>query len=100
MDSSQPTQQATQQVEDPRRLGKNLSNVSDDDATDVICLLHPNSPAAFEAVRANLVLSPQHILQNSDLQEIDEEDLLFNQDFKAPRDVALRMTSKVKSPKD
>lgn len=100
MDSSQPTQQATQQVEDPRRLGKNLSNVSDEDATDVICLLHPNSPAAFEAVRANLILSPQHILQNNDLHQIDEEDLLFNQEFKAPRDVALRMTSKVKNPKD
>ncbi|KEF54322.1 CAMK protein kinase [Exophiala aquamarina CBS 119918] len=100
MDASQPTQQATQQVEDPRKLGKNLSNVSEDDATDVICLLHPNSPAAFDAVRANLILSPQHILQNDDLQDLDEEDLLFNQDFKTPRDIALRMTSDVKHPKD
>lgn len=100
MDSSQPTQQATQQVEDPRRLGKNLSNVSEDDATDVICLLHPNSPAAFDAVRANLILSPQHILQNTDLEEIDEEDLIFDQDLKAPRDIALRMSSNVKNLKD
>lgn len=100
MGSSQPTQQATQQAEDPRRLGKNLSNVSEEDATDVICLLHPNSPAAFEAVKANLILSPQHILQNADLRDIDEEELLFNQDLNSPRDIALRMSSKVRFIKD
>ncbi|KAK5056699.1 hypothetical protein LTR84_012231 [Exophiala bonariae] len=101
MGSSQPTQQATQQVEDPRRLGRNLSNVSEEDATDVICLLHPNSKAAIEAVKANLILSPQHILQNADLQDVDEQELLFDEElWGASRDIALRMSSKVKTIKD
>lgn len=97
---SQPTLNATQPVEDPRRQGTNLSNVSDGDATDVICLLHPNSPAAFDAVKANLILAPQHLLQNDDLEGIDEEDLAFNPIYHQPRDIALRMSSEVRNPKD
>ena len=97
---SQPTLNATQPVEDPRRRGTNLSNVSDVDATDVICLLHPNSPAAFDGVKANLVIAPQHILQNDDLDDITEDDVDFNPLYQQPRDIALRMSSEVRNPKD
>ncbi|KIX01480.1 uncharacterized protein Z518_09206 [Rhinocladiella mackenziei CBS 650.93] len=99
-DYSQPTQPLTQPVEDPRRVGKNLSNVSENDATDVICLLHPTSPAAFEAVKANLLVGQEHILQNDDLEGIRENDLLLRPEYNQPRDIALRMSSQVKSPKD
>ena len=100
-DSSQPTQQATQPYEDPRRLGKNISDVSEDDTTDVICLLHPTSPAAINAVAANMLIGPQHILQNTDLEGITEDDVLLDQDLRsASREFALRMSSNVKFPKD
>lgn len=98
--ASQPTQSATQPVDDPRRFGKNLSNVSEHDATDVICLLHPTSPAAFEAVKANLLYAPEHILQNHDLEGISEDDLLFRREYNQSRDIALRMSSTVKNAKD
>lgn len=99
METSQPTQ-LTQQVEDPRRLGRNLSNISDDDATDVICLLHPCSPAAFDAVRANLSTGRQHILQNDDLKGLSEDDILFGPQYNLTRDIALRISSQVKDPRD
>ncbi|KIW38423.1 uncharacterized protein PV06_09387 [Exophiala oligosperma] len=99
MASSQPTQ-LTQPVEDPRRLGKNLSNVSEGDAVDVICLLHPTSPAAFHAVKANLVHGRQHILQNEDLEDYTEDDIIFSSQYNAPRDIALRISSQVKNPRD
>lgn len=99
-DLSQPTQQATQPFEDPRRRGKTLSNMSDDDISDVICLLHPNSPAAFQAVQATILTAPEHILQNEDLDGVTEEDLLFNSALQQPREIALRMSSTVHYPKD
>ncbi|KAH0848382.1 hypothetical protein AYO21_04408 [Fonsecaea monophora] len=97
---SQPTQPSTQPIEDPRRLRRNVSNISNEDAIDVICLLSPTSPAAFEAVKANLLDSPMHILQNADLQDISEDDLLFRDEFNQPRDLALRMSSPVTNLKD
>ncbi|KAK4935293.1 Protein kinase protein rad53 [Elasticomyces elasticus] len=95
-----PPTQLTQQVEDPRRLGRHLSNISDDDATDVICILHPCSPAAFDGIRANLLTGPQHILQNDDLKGLSEDDILFGPQYNVPRDIALRMSSQVKDPQD
>ncbi|EXJ67368.1 CAMK protein kinase [Cladophialophora psammophila CBS 110553] len=97
---SQPTQPATQPVDDPRRIRRNISNVSDEDAIDVICLLSPTSPAAFEAVKANLLVAPRHILQNDDLEDISQDDLLCGAEYDQPRDIALRMSSAVKNPKD
>ena len=97
--SPQPTQ-ATQPCEDPRRHGRNWSDISNEDLSDVICILHPNSPAAFEAVQATMLVAPQHILQNEDLWSITEEDLLLNPNLSASRDIALRMTSLVKKPVD
>ncbi|OAP63255.1 hypothetical protein AYL99_02482 [Fonsecaea erecta] len=97
---SQPTQTATQPIEDPRHLRRNVSNISNEDAVDVICLLSPTSPAAFEAVKANLLVSPMHILQNADLEDISQDDLLFREEYNQPRDIALRMSSPVTNPKD
>lgn len=94
------SQQATQPATQPVKVRRNLSNVSEADATDVICMLSPTSPTAFEAIQANLLNSPQHILQNDDLEGISEDDLLFHPDFAQSRDIALRMSSTVKYPKD
>ena len=98
-EGSQATQQATQPVEDPRRLGRHLSDISNDDLSDVICILHPQTACAIQAIPATMLTAPQHILQNQDLEGITEDDLL-QPEYQEVRDVALRLSSKVKSPSD
>jgi serine/threonine protein kinase len=102
MDNSpqEATQPLTQPYFDPRRLGRNNSDVSDHDASDVICILAPNSPLAHDAVLATMSAAPQHILQNEDLQDIAADDFL-NPEFtpgNSSRDIALRISSRVKNP--
>ncbi|RMD39700.1 hypothetical protein DV735_g5435, partial [Chaetothyriales sp. CBS 134920] len=98
-DSSQPTQQATQEVKDPRRLGKPMSDISNNDLSDVICILHPKTAAAIKAIPATMLANPQHILQNHDLQGITPDDFL-QPHFREIRDIALRISSEVKFPAD
>ena len=62
---------ATQPFTQPRR-GHN--SISDDDAADVLCILHPSSPAAHRAVELVLRQCPQHILQNEGLEYLLEYD--------------------------
>lgn len=102
MDNSphEATQPLTQPYFDPRRLGRNNSDVSDHDASDVICILAPNSPLAHDAVLATMTAAPQHILQNEDLQNITADDFL-SPEFtpgNSSRDIALRISSQVKNP--
>lgn len=101
MENTQATPQATQPFEDPRKLAETLSNISAHDATDVICILHTNSVAASEAVKANLLKSPEHILQNGDLHGITEDDVMFDPEVnKKHREFALRISSEVRVPTD
>nr|POF26276.1 serine/threonine-protein kinase rad53 [Quercus suber] len=58
-----PTQ-PTQVTVDPRRLGRNNSGLSETDISDVMCILHPCSPAAFTIVADTAVHSPHNVLQN------------------------------------
>lgn len=66
------TQPSTQPFLDPRRDGNN-SMLSEDDECDVMCILHPGSPAAYQAVDLISEVSPQHILQNRNLSRILDE---------------------------
>lgn len=66
-----PTQ-STQPFVDPRRLGSKPV-VNDLDESDLVCVLHPTSPAAYKAVELVAQATPQHILQNNDLSHILEE---------------------------
>ena len=51
--------------------------------------------------KSNTMLNaPGNILQNEDLDDITEEDMLFNPRLQQPREIALRMSSTVRSPKD
>ncbi|ERF68986.1 hypothetical protein EPUS_06673 [Endocarpon pusillum Z07020] len=90
--------QATQPYTDPRRLGLHGSGISEEDAADVICILHPSTPAANEAVEATLKHNPNHIIPNADL--IDKnDDALFDPAAKVDplnREIALRISSHVK----
>ncbi|KAI1636590.1 hypothetical protein F4809DRAFT_608800 [Biscogniauxia mediterranea] len=58
-DDSQATQQATQNALDPRRLGKQNSGFSDEDISDIICLLYPNTDGASREVQ-RLARSPEY----------------------------------------
>ena len=100
-----PTQGLTQPYTDPRRLGRNNSEISEEDASDVICILHPNSRAAHDAVQATMLAAPQHILQNEDIYEflnLDEDDLMRNTNVimdGSSRDIALRFSSNTEDGK-
>lgn len=75
----QSTLPATQQV--LRKEGRN-SMLSEQDESDVICILLPTSPAAHEAVELTAKAAPQHILQNKDrphLYEAPDEDEMIAQ---------------------
>ncbi|KAF7585738.1 hypothetical protein BBP40_010178 [Aspergillus hancockii] len=79
------TQESTQPCTDPRRMGYNNSGLLEQDVSDIICILHPSSPAAHHAVAASAGLAPQHILQKDELAY----------ESSAALDIALRLTSNV-----
>jgi serine/threonine protein kinase len=107
-DYSQPTQPATQQVLDPRRLGRNNSGLNDGDIADVLAILHPATPTAIRIVEHAAELRPQHVLFHHTLDSMDDsiadieeqETIIVNgngerlgQSSRAGADLALRMTS-------
>lgn len=83
----QGTQESTQPSTDPRRNGLNNSGLHDQDLPDVICILHPNSHAAHDAVAATAAKGTQHILQQDVLD--------FQTSETAALDIALRLSSDV-----
>lgn len=86
------TQESTQPCTDPRRLGRINSGLQEHDVSDIFCILHPNSPAAHDAVAATATLGPQHILQK-DILDRDSMDT-------AALDIALRFSSDVRDLKN
>jgi serine/threonine protein kinase len=105
---SQPTQPATQQVLDPRRLGRDNSGLSDGDVADVLVVLHPATPTAIRIVEQAAEMRPQHVLfrnaldsMSGSLTDIEEQEtIIINGDGervghsnRAGADLALRMTS-------
>ena len=100
------TQPNTQQVLDPRRLGRNNSGLSDSDIADVLCILHPASPAAYAIVAHTAEQNPQHVLQNEGLAnfketplELEEHEtfLLGTNSSGHAKDLALRLSSSLKN---
>lgn len=111
MDTDEATQatQGTQGLMDPRRIGRNNSGISEADISDVICILHPCSPAAFRIVASTAEVSPQNVLQNNGFGEYDdgltqsalEEQETFILSSDGPNqamDLALRFTANVINP--
>ena len=102
------TQPSTQQMLDPRRMGRNNSGLRETDISDVICILHPASPAAFRVVATTAEQTPQHILQNDglltfddgDLNNLDEQEtfLLRSEAANRAQDLALRFSSRTLRP--
>ncbi|KAK5088010.1 Protein kinase protein rad53 [Lithohypha guttulata] len=96
---TQPTQEATQPLEDPRRYGTTLSQLEPEDRADILCILHANSSMAINAIRATMLAAPEHILQNDDLDGITEESLANDPEMEnMTREIALRMSTTSKFP--
>ncbi|PGH08859.1 CAMK protein kinase [Polytolypa hystricis UAMH7299] len=84
------TQPSTQPYTDPRRRGLNNSGLHDEDVADIICILHPATVFANNAVSATARCNPQHVLLKDEL-EYDYPDIALTQS-----DIALRLSSTVK----
>ncbi|KAF9699904.1 hypothetical protein EKO04_002540 [Ascochyta lentis] len=104
------TQPSTQQVLDPRRLGRNNSGLNDGDIADVLVILHPATPTAIKIVENTAESRPQHVLfrnsldpdsMNASLTDIEEQETIIvngagervGQSSRAGADLALRMSS-------
>jgi len=102
-----PTQLATQPVFDGRRAGMN--SITTDDESDIICILQPANPIAYDVADVVARVTPQHMLKNKQtIQHSNDDDLeydtLDNTEAKSvkrsaksdSKEIALRISSKVK----
>lgn len=62
---------ATQNVLDPRRLGKQNSGFSDEDISDIICVLHPSSDSAKEELERIAQEDSPHIIGKNEADELE-----------------------------
>ncbi|KAL9111317.1 MAG: hypothetical protein Q9227_004194 [Pyrenula ochraceoflavens] len=97
MEDATPTQ-ATQPYQDPRRLGQhNSGQLSEQDLSDVICILHPMTTGAHDVVKLLADNSPQHVFPNADLLGDSDIEASLVPDGQISRDVALRFSSQLKN---
>jgi hypothetical protein len=97
---------ATQNVVDPRRLGQQNSGFSDEDISDIICLLLPYSEAARQELRRIAAESSQHMVGREDVDGLDLDYQLEDdarhfarvQHDAGGHHIALRFSSQVKDP--
>lgn len=88
MEATQDTQESTQPYQDPRRRGLTNSGLEDYDVSDIICILHPNSLPAHDAVAATARIGLQHILQRGEPE--------YGASDTTARDIALRLSASVR----
>lgn len=105
LENGTPTQ-PTQGTYDARRMPSLASDLGQVDLADVLCILHPCSPAAFEIVEHTAATSPQHVLQHvptnyyndgfTQEQVEEQETFILNGETPphTPLDLALRFSSK------
>ncbi|KAH7064530.1 hypothetical protein B0J12DRAFT_1080 [Macrophomina phaseolina] len=103
----EPTQPSTQQVIDPRRLGKSMSGLDEADIADIVCILTPTSPAAFRIVTDTAKRAPQHVLRSQPKngyqpstqpfsQSLEEAETFVLDHSGTAHDLALRFSSSTK----
>ncbi|KAI1133865.1 hypothetical protein F5Y05DRAFT_254282 [Hypoxylon sp. FL0543] len=107
-EDSQPTQPATQNALDPRRFGKQNSGFSDEDISDIICLLYPNSDSACHEIQ-NIASSPDSAHHTAGRYTADaiDSDLYLEDDAKefgrnrwiGDHAVVIKLSSKLKDPR-
>ncbi|KAG6035271.1 hypothetical protein E4U41_006151, partial [Claviceps citrina] len=105
MDGSQPTQ-ATQTVLDPRRVGKQNSGFSDEDISDIICVLYPHSDSARQEVQRLAHEDSPHVIGKDEADEVEPD---YDTEDHASRfephpishgnyAIILRLSSQIKNP--
>ncbi|KAG6013936.1 hypothetical protein E4U54_006094 [Claviceps lovelessii] len=72
MDGTQPTQ-ATQNVLDPRRVGKQNSGFSDEDISDIICVLYPQSESARQEVQRLAQEGSPHVIGREEADGVEPD---------------------------
>ncbi|KAI9730165.1 MAG: hypothetical protein M1818_008259 [Claussenomyces sp. TS43310] len=104
-----PNYAATQLVTDPRRLGEQHSGLSDEELTDVYCILHPASLFAYKETALMAERTPQHTigasrmsLQVHDGRQEDQPQSPGALDLASQGivgcDIALRLSAELKNP--
>ncbi|KAK1541833.1 hypothetical protein CPAR01_05220, partial [Colletotrichum paranaense] len=71
-DGSQPTQ-ATQNVLDPRRIGKQNSGFSDEDISDIVCLLYPHTKSARGEVERIAKDRSPHVVGRAEADAVEPD---------------------------
>ncbi|KAG5952453.1 hypothetical protein E4U53_000839 [Claviceps sorghi] len=105
MDGTQPTQ-ATQNVLDPRRVGKQNSGFSDEDISDIICVLYPQSDSARQEVQRLAQQGSPHVIGKDEADEVEPD---YDLEDHASRfeshptnhgnyAIILRLSSQIKNP--
>lgn len=92
---------ATQNVLDPRRLGKQNSGFSDDDIADIICLLLPYSDGARAELSEMALRMSQHMVDADDAAHPDlqvAEGLSLMPRLVGEHALVLRLSAPVKDP--
>ncbi|KAJ4271793.1 Protein kinase protein rad53 [Fusarium torreyae] len=105
MDGDEPTQ-ATQNVLDPRRVGKQNSGFSDEDISDIICVLYPHSDSARIELERLVNEDSPHIIGKDEADGVEPdyalEDqagrFLANQTSSGSHAIILRLSSQLKNP--
>ncbi|KAH8176090.1 protein kinase domain-containing protein [Sarocladium implicatum] len=72
MEGEEPTQ-ATQDVLDPRRLGQQNSGFSDEDISDIVCILYPHSESARQEVLRLARENNPHVIGRTDADGVDPD---------------------------
>ncbi|KAK4226904.1 Serine/threonine-protein kinase RAD53 [Podospora fimiseda] len=72
-DSQEFTQPATQQVVDGRRVGQQVSGFSDEEISDIICVLVPYSDSAIKEVNRLASENSQYVVGRDDVDKINPD---------------------------
>lgn len=98
--------EATQNVLDPRRIGKQNSGFSDEDISDIICVLYPHSDSARIELERLVNESSPHIIGKEEADGVEPdyalEDqagrFLANPGGSGSHAIILRLSSQLKNP--
>lgn len=99
--------EATQNVLDPRRIGKQNSGFSDEDISDIICVLYPHSDSARVELERLVGENSPHIIGKDEADGVEPDYALEDQAARflanptgtGTHAIILRLSSHLKNPK-
>ncbi|KAL7791003.1 hypothetical protein V8C37DRAFT_383167 [Trichoderma ceciliae] len=105
MEGEEPTQ-ATQNILDPRRVGKQNSGFSDEDISDIICVLYPHSDSARLEVQHLAAIKSPYVIGKDEADGVEHDYELEDHASRFESNpvnhgnyaIMLRLSSRVKNP--